>query len=199
MNVSYLGVFWIKPSPTKHTLVAILFHSFFFLFSVQITFNTCFFLGSNFGQRGPPSSHFLFLFLFNHLAQDCPSLSSRHAATVPYGLFSILSLGLFLLCTWIVFFICIFSAWNCLWLSLAFRPNIFLPSLDVHEPLDLPSFSFSHGNPNDSHSACSVTQDMCFVAWLWPPICWLQYSGHEGALRFWDQRSVSQIHVTHGS
>ena len=40
----------------------------------------------------------------------------------------------------------------------------FLPSLNVHEPLDLPSFSFSHGNPNDIHSAYGVTQYIHFVA-----------------------------------
>ena len=41
MNLSYLGGFLVKPSPTEQTLVTILFHAFFFLFlPVQITFNS---------------------------------------------------------------------------------------------------------------------------------------------------------------
>ena len=40
MNLSYLGGFRVKPSPTKQTLVTILFQAFFFLFPVRITFNT---------------------------------------------------------------------------------------------------------------------------------------------------------------
>ena len=37
MNLSYLGGFRVKPSPTKHTSVTFLFHAFLFLFPVRIT------------------------------------------------------------------------------------------------------------------------------------------------------------------
>lgn len=40
MKRSYFGGLRVKPSPTKHTLVTILFQAFFCLFPVRITFRT---------------------------------------------------------------------------------------------------------------------------------------------------------------
>ena len=121
INLSYLGGFQVKPSPTKQALVTILFQAFFFLFPVRITFNTSF---SPWAQTlGRGTSHFpIFSFCFcliiseSTLAWDCPSQSSRYAGTAPCGVFSSFLCFVFLFsCILIVFFICIFSLWRCLW------------------------------------------------------------------------------------
>ena len=93
MNLSYLGGFRVKPSPTKQTLVTILFQAFFFLFPVQITFNTsvspwALTLGRGTSHFPAFSFRFCFIILECTLARDCPSQSSRYAGTAPCGVFS---------------------------------------------------------------------------------------------------------------
>merc|ERR1719244_805759 len=118
---SYLGGLRVKPSPTKHTLVTILFQAFFCLLPVLMTFSTSVSpwartLGS--GTSHFPAFSFLFclIMLDSTLARDWPSLSSRYAGTAPSGVLSSFFCLVFLCsCILMVFFIWIFSACRCLW------------------------------------------------------------------------------------
>ena len=82
MNLSYLGGFLVKPSPTKQTLVTVLFHALFFLFPVWITFNTSVSPWARTLGRGTShfpafSFRFCLIMLESTFALDCPFLSSR--------------------------------------------------------------------------------------------------------------------------
>ena len=148
------GGFWVKrlqqSTPQWPSSLRL---SSFFLLPVRITLNTSL---SPWAQTlGQGTSHFpAFSFRFcltileSTLAWDCPSLSSRHAGTSPCGVFSSSCCLVFLFSSiFIVLLISLFSAWRCLWWSLAFRPVIFFclhwPVTNLSRPSFFSLFSWS--------------------------------------------------------